>query len=92
MFDGFSTESLPTERGEVFARIGGNGPPLLLLHGYPETQLMWHSVAPLLAERFTIIAADLSDTAARSDPSRPMITRHTRTERWSRAIRIGSPR
>jgi len=39
--------------------IGGDGPPLLLLHGYPETHLAWHAVAPRLAERFTVVCPDL---------------------------------
>ncbi len=39
--------------------IGGSGPPLLLLHGYPQTHVIWHRVAPRLAERFTIVATDL---------------------------------
>ena len=37
----------------------GSGPPLLLLHGYPQTHAMWHRIAPALAERFTVVAADL---------------------------------
>ena len=47
--------------GEVTIRysIGGNGPPVLLLHGNPQTHLMWHKVAPRLAECFTVVAADL---------------------------------
>jgi haloacetate dehalogenase len=60
MFDGFSTLNLETERGMVHARVSGDGPPLLVLHGYPETHLMWHAAAPLLAERFTVIATDLA--------------------------------
>ena len=60
MFDGFATRELETERGTIHARVGGSGPPLLLLHGYPETHLMWHAAAPLLAERFTVVATDLS--------------------------------
>ena len=59
LFEGFTFSDLETPRGTVRARIGGSGPPVLLLHGYPETHLMWHSVAPLLAERFTVVAADL---------------------------------
>ena len=43
MFEGFDTRALDTERGTIHARVGGSGPPLLLLHGYPETHLMWHS-------------------------------------------------
>ena len=41
------------------ARVGGSGPPLLLLHGFPQTHLMWHAVAPALAQAFTVVAADL---------------------------------
>ena len=60
MFEGFDTRALETERGTIHARVGGSGPPLLLLHGYPETHLMWHSCAPAPAERFTVVATDLS--------------------------------
>ena len=59
MFDGFTEHEAPTGRGTVFARVGGSGPPLLLLHGYPQTHLMWHSAASLLAERQTVVVADL---------------------------------
>ncbi|WP_445149958.1 alpha/beta hydrolase [Baekduia sp. Peel2402] len=59
LFPGFRVAEVPSPRGPVLARVGGAGPPLLLLHGYPETHLMWHAVAPLLAERFTVVAADL---------------------------------
>jgi haloacetate dehalogenase len=60
VFDGFATRDLPTDRGPIHARVGGDGPPLLLLHGYPQTHLMWHASAPRLAERFTVVATDLS--------------------------------
>jgi haloacetate dehalogenase len=69
MFDGFDTRELETERGTIHARVGGNGPPLLLLHGYPETHLMWHSCAPALAERFTVVATDLSGYGASLRPA-----------------------
>jgi haloacetate dehalogenase len=59
LFDGFEISDVKTPRGRVRVRAGGSGPPLLLLHGYPETHLMWHAVAPRLAERFTVIVADL---------------------------------
>jgi haloacetate dehalogenase len=58
-FAGFDLLRIPTPRGEVLVRVGGDGPPLLLLHGSPETHLMWHAVAPALADRFTVVAADL---------------------------------
>ena len=60
MFEGFSEHRLATDRGAIYARVGGSGPPLLLLHGYPQTHLMWHAAAPRLAERFTVVATDLS--------------------------------
>jgi len=60
VFDGFEARDLPTERGVIHAMVGGNGPPLLLLHGYPQTHLMWHASAPLLAQHFTVVATDLS--------------------------------
>ncbi|MDQ3811985.1 MAG: alpha/beta hydrolase, partial [Chloroflexota bacterium] len=50
----------------------GSGPPLLLLHGWPQTRRMWRRVVPALAERFTVIAADLrgyGDSEPASDPS-----------------------
>ncbi len=45
MFERFGEHRLQTDRGAVFARVGGKGPPLLLLHGYPQTHLMWHAAA-----------------------------------------------
>jgi len=53
--------SLVSGEDEATLRVrhGGNGPPLLLLHGHPQTHLMWHAVAPGLADRFTVVAPDL---------------------------------
>ena len=59
MFDGFDERKLETDRGPIHARVGGSGPPLLVLHGYPETHLMWHGCAGELGRRFTVVAADL---------------------------------
>ncbi|MBC8050471.1 MAG: alpha/beta hydrolase, partial [Chitinophagales bacterium] len=50
-------------------RMGGSGSPLVLLHGWPQHSLMWHSVAPRLAERFTIIAPDLRGVGGSSIPT-----------------------
>jgi haloacetate dehalogenase len=68
MFDGFVQHSLRTTRGPIFARVAGQGPPLLLLHGYPQTHVMWHTVADLLKDRFTVIAADLPGYGASFRP------------------------
>ncbi|NEQ51590.1 MAG: alpha/beta hydrolase [Leptolyngbya sp. SIO3F4] len=59
MFPNFQTRTLQTTFTHIHARIGGNGPPLLLLHGYPQTHVMWHRIAPQLAEHFTIVCTDL---------------------------------
>ena len=59
LFAGFTGRRVPTERGTVYARVGGSGPAVLLLHGYPQTHLMWHGVARDLADRCTVVAADL---------------------------------
>ena len=58
-FPGF--EALHVQSGEttIFARPAGSGPAVLLLHGFPETHLMWRDVAPLLAQTFTVVCADL---------------------------------
>jgi haloacetate dehalogenase len=59
LFPGFSSEWIDTPQGRIFARVGGQGQPLLLLHGYPQTHVMWHQVAPALAERFKLVIPDL---------------------------------
>ncbi len=50
---------MPVDEGTVHARVGGSGPPVLLLHGYPQTHVMWHRIAPALATRNTVVAADI---------------------------------
>jgi haloacetate dehalogenase len=69
LFAGFEAREVPTSRGAVHAMVGGSGPPLLLLHGYPQTHLMWHAAAPLLAERHTVVAADLAGYGASFRPA-----------------------
>ncbi|WP_433131867.1 alpha/beta fold hydrolase [Micromonospora sp. CA-240977] len=59
MFDGFDEFDIATSGATIHGRRGGSGPPVLLLHGIPETHLMWHQVAPRLAEQFTVVATDL---------------------------------
>lgn len=59
LFPGFRRETIDVSGVAVNLVLGGNGPPLLLLHGYPQTLAIWHKVAPRLAQRFTVVAADL---------------------------------
>ena len=56
VFEGFDDVTIEG----IHARVGGSGPPLLLLHGYPQTHVMWHRVATRLAKRFTVVASDLT--------------------------------
>lgn len=59
MFDGFESVGVSVDGVRIHARVGGEGPPVLLLHGYPQTHVMWHELAPPLAEKYTVVAADL---------------------------------
>ena len=58
-FEGFTLAHVPVPGGTIRLRHGGSGPPLLLLHGNPQTHAMWHLVAPTLAKRFTVVCPDL---------------------------------
>lgn len=59
LFPGFEAHWIDTEIGRIFARSKGSGPPLVLLHGFPETQVMWHRVAPQLAKTHRVVCMDL---------------------------------
>lgn len=79
MFEGFAHRRIATSGAEIFAAVGGEGPPLLLLHGFPQTHVMWHRVAPALAERFTVIAPDLRGYGdSEKIPGDPAHVRHAK--------------
>ncbi len=69
MFAGFESARVETQEATINAVYGGEGPPVLLLHGYPQTCAMWHPVAPRLADRFTVVATDLRGYGDSSKPS-----------------------
>jgi haloacetate dehalogenase len=58
-FPDFTLEHVPVPGGTIRLRRGGSGPPLLMLHGNPQTHAMWHAVAPALARRFSVVCPDL---------------------------------
>jgi haloacetate dehalogenase len=68
MFDGFSLEMIDTGEATLRVRHGGSGPPLLLLHGHPQTHAMWHRVAPPLARDFSLVIPDLRGYGESSKP------------------------
>jgi haloacetate dehalogenase len=59
LYPDFESRWIDTTAGKLFCRVGGKGAPLLLIHGYPQTNVMWHRVAPALSERFTLVIPDL---------------------------------
>ncbi len=59
MFKNFKKDKIKVKSIKINYVIAGNGPPLLLLHGYPQTLIIWHKIAPALTKKFTVVASDL---------------------------------
>jgi haloacetate dehalogenase len=59
VLEGFAMRRIDTGEASIHLAVGGVGPPLLLLHGYPQTHVCWHLVAPRLARKFTVVCPDL---------------------------------
>jgi haloacetate dehalogenase len=68
MFEGFESSVVDAGEARIPVRHAGTGPPLLLLHGNPQTHAMWHLVAPRLAKDFTVVATDLRGYGDSSKP------------------------
>ena len=68
VFDGFTLTHVETDEVTIRLRHGGSGPPLLLLHGFPQTHAMWSKVAPRLAEHYTVVCPDLRGYGGSSKP------------------------
>jgi haloacetate dehalogenase len=81
VFSGFERLEVEVSETRINAVRGGEGPPVLLLHGHPQTHMTWHRVAPILAERFTVVCADLrgygDSSKPRPDPSHSFYSKRT---------------
>lgn len=86
LFPGFDTRVVEARRTHLHCRIGGSGPPLLLLHGYPQSHVIWHKVAPALADRFTLIMPDLPGYGQSSVP--PLSADHAAYSKRSMAAEM----
>jgi haloacetate dehalogenase len=69
LFPGFKPFRSATSGAEINGVVGGSGPPVLLLQGWPQTHLEWRHVAPILAQRFTVVATDLRGYGDSSKPA-----------------------
>jgi haloacetate dehalogenase len=69
LFPGFTARRIQTSGATIHTLVGGSGPPLLLLHGYPQTHVEWHKIAPQLAKRFTVVMTDLRGYGDSSKPA-----------------------
>ncbi len=76
MFERFETRDVAVNGTVIRCRVGGSGPALLLLHGHPQSHVMWHRVAPTLAEKFSVVCADLRGYG---DSARPGASPHHAT-------------
>ena len=68
MFEGFAHKRIKTSGAEIALLQGGTGSPLLLIHGYPQNHVIWHKVAPRLAQHFTLVIPDLRGYGDSSKP------------------------
>jgi haloacetate dehalogenase len=97
MTDDFTTAHVETGETSIFMRRSGSGAPILLLHGFPQTHLMWRGVAPLLARKFTVVCADLrgygqSGCPASTPDHAPYAKRAMAQDMVTAMERLGFPR
>lgn len=76
MFEGFEVGRIAANGTDINFRTAGDGPPLLLIHGYPQTHVMWHKIAPALAECFTVVCPDVRGYGDSGKPASGVDTGH----------------
>src|SRR5215203_5138787 len=69
LFPGFTARRIQTSGAAIHTLVGGSGPPLVLIHGYPQTHVEWHKIAPRLAQKFTVVMTDLRGYGDSSKPA-----------------------
>ena len=82
LFPGFESKTVTGDGADIFCRTGGEGPPLLLLHGYLQCHATWHRVAPELARSFRCVVPDLRGYGRAPYPKRRPVMRVTPSEPW----------
>jgi hypothetical protein len=83
MFSGFETSIVDVGETAIFIRRSGSGRPLLLLHGFPQTHLMWHRVAPALVSEFTVVCVLIfGDMDRAASQLRSQITNRNQRQSW----------
>ena len=89
MFQHFKAQTFALRDVSIHGRVGGSGPALLLLHGHPQTHVMWHCVADALAQRFTVVALDLRGygDSSRPDPDAEHLS-HSKRRMASDAVAV----
>ncbi|MCX7325077.1 MAG: alpha/beta hydrolase [Hyphomicrobiales bacterium] len=80
LFPGFTARWLDGDEGRIFAHVGGEGPPLVLIHGFPQTHAMWHRLAPALAKAHTVVCPDLRGYGWSSAPESAQGERYSKRE------------
>lgn len=89
MFPNFEERRLDVGDAEIYLECGGDGPPLLLLHGFPQTHVAWHAIAPRLAEQYTVVVPDLrgyGESIGPADPSASDYTHRAMAEDMARVM------
>ena len=76
MFDGFKSAKIKSNKININYKIGGKGYPILMLHGYPQTHIMWRKIAPILSQNYTVICSDLRGYGDSDKPSSDVIHRN----------------